>query len=302
MLLKSLNFLKMLSVICILSYCKLPQAEQDDKSKAVEPSKKAEQQDQEVAFKIAADAQVAPPFSPFTNSELDLYNMTQGELQRVPPADLIREIEKLEARNNAEKVELYELQKFNAILCQRLAILKRQCVAQLYITNDHGLDGVNCTGNDKEPEPEAEIRVQIQGGQDKSYILLADSLYVTNEITAGSPSPVEFQRKDNKLVKPPRFRDLESLNIIAVKPGTAQIIDGRLAMQKDQMPPIEQISIKISVNGQPLLSDYTLAKPDDPHDDWYYRLNPNGILTLGRSDACQVTLKELKELQEQSKG
>ena len=299
MLVKALKFYNIFVIICFISHCKLPQSEQVSKQ---ETSDKPDGNPSGQELRIAADTQVAPPLSPFSNSELDLYNMSKGELQRVPPSDLIREVEKLEARNNAEKIELYELQKYNTILCQRLVILKRECVAQLYITNDHGLDGLNCTGNKKEPEPEAEIRVELIGGQDKSYVLLADSVYVTNEFTAGSPYPIVFKRKDNKIVKPPRFRDLESLNILAVKPGTAQIVDGRLALQRDQMPPINQLSLKISVNGQPLLSDYTLAKPDDPHDDWYYRLNPNGILTLGRSDACQVTLKELKELQEQSKG
>ena len=301
MVLKAVNILNILAIICVLRACKIPQSERSPEKNA---SVTADNPDESAGdgFKIVADARVAPPLSPFSDSELDLYNMTQGELRRVPPSDLIREIEKLEARNNAEKIELYDLQKFNAVLCQRLALLKRECVAQLYITNDHGLDGLNCTGNAKEPEPEAEIRVQIVGGRDKSYILLADSLYVTNEFNASSPSPVTFKRRDNKLVKPPRFRDIESLHLIAVKPGSAQIVDGRLAMQKDRMPPIEQLSINISVNGQPLLSDYTLVRPDDPHDDWYYRLNPNGILTLGRSDKCQVTLKELRELQEQSKG
>lgn len=283
----------------MLGACKIPKSEQSAENQGPEKkSKKAT----ETEFKIASNAKVAPPLSPFSNSELDLYNMSQGELQRVPPSDLIREIEKLEVRNNSEKVELYELQKFNAVLCQRLALLKRECVAQLYITNDHGLDGLSCTGNAKEPEAEAEIRIQIVGGQDNTYILLADSVYVTNEFNASSKAPVEFKRRDNKIVKPPRFRDIESLDIIAVKPGTAQIVDGRLAMKKDRMPPIDQLSLEISVNGSPLLSDYTLVKPDDPHDDWYYRLNPNGILTLGRSDKCQVTLKELRELQEQSKG
>lgn len=301
MLLKLVNKLNILFIAILFSSCKVPQSEPKLPKQGASKSQKVDSDEIE-GFKIAADARVAPPFSPFSNSELDLYNMSQGQLQRVPPSDLIREIRKLEARNNAEKIELYDLQKFNSILCQRLALLKKECVAQLYITNDHGLDGLNCMGNAKEPEPEAEIRVELVGGQDKSYVLLADSIYISDEFTAGSPAPIEFKRKDNKIVKPPRFRDLESINLIAVKPGTAQVVDGRLAMLKDEMPPLSQISIKISVNGSPLLSDFTLVKPDDPHDDWYYRLNPNGIQTLGRSGSCQVTLKELKELQEQSKG
>lgn len=250
------------------------------------------------------DQPVSPPMSPFSDSEQDLYTMSRNQLQRVPPADLIKEIEILEKRNENEKKELTSIANFNQILCQRLAKLRKECIAHLYITDDHGLDNLNCTNNDqKEQIPPPEIRVEVVAGGDNAYILLADSLYVSSEFTAGTSGAITFKRKDNKVIRPPRFRDLESLNIISIAPGSAEIIDGRLSYKKERIPTLsEGFGVRISVNGQQLMSDYELVKPDDPHDDWYYRINPNGILTLGRSPTCTVTLKEIRELQEQSKG
>ena len=170
--------------------------------------------------------------------------------------------------------------------------------------DDHGLDGLNCKGNKFEnDEPVANIRVEISGGGDQSYILIADSVYVSNEFTpASSDTPIIFKRKDNKVVKPPKFRDLKSLNIVSVKAGTSAIVDGRLNFSRGKMPPLATFSIKISVNGTHLLSNFRLIKADDPNDDWYYRINPSGILTLGQTTPCTVTLKELKELQKRSEG
>lgn len=239
--------------------------------------------------------------SPFYGSERDLYQMSKADLQRVPPSDLMSEIAVLTVRNKAEIAELTQIKAFNLLMCQRLQKLQKDCVAELYITQDHGLDALNCEGqDDAQALAKADIRVALSGALNKSYILIADSVYVSNEFVAGSSSPIRFQRKDNKVVKPPRFRDLSALQIVAVKAGTAAIVDGNLAFIKDSMPPLKGFGIKISVNGKALLGDTPLVLPDDPLDDWYFRIAPQGIMNLGRSPACTVSLEDLRQLQAQA--
>ncbi|MCB9229918.1 MAG: hypothetical protein H6618_09925 [Deltaproteobacteria bacterium] len=237
----------------------------------------------------------------FDSSAQDIYTMNRQELQRVPPSDLLREIRILELRNQSEKKELLSLKSFNRILCQRLARLEQDCVAHLYITDDHGLDELNCTNQESgSPIPPPDIKVELINGEGLSYVLIADSLYMTNEFTGNVSTSLSFRRTDNKVVRPPRFRDLESLKIAAVRPGSAQIVDGHISLDRDTIPPLSSgFGIRISINGKALMKDSELVAPDDPHDNWYYRISPEGLLTLGQSPSCQVTLKELRELQQQ---
>ena len=79
---------------------------------------------------------------------------------------------------------------------------------------------------------------------------------------------------------------MESLTLISIKAG-----GGRL--DHVAMPPHKDLSIRITVNGQPLLSDFSLIKSNDKNNDWSYRINPSGILRLGRSPLCNVSLKEI---------
>lgn len=251
---------------------------------------------------LASDGEIPEKTSssPFNDLDKDIFNMSRAELQRVPPSILLVKIKELRIRNQNEQKELDSIKKFNLLMCERLKAMNQECVANLPIMADLGLDPLNCSGDsdEKENDNKVEIRVQLRGGGSHSYILVANSAYVSDEFSAASSAPIFFKRKDSKLVMPPKFRDLTTLNLIAIRPGSLEVGQGKLHYYRSTIPPISSLSLTISVNGKKLMNEFKLVMPSSGKDEGYYRIAPVEILALGQSESCSLSMQELKKLQE----
>lgn len=241
-----------------------------------------------------------------------LYRMNQKELQRVPPYVLLNEIELLERRDLNESRDLINIKSFNLAMCKRLQKLKTECIAQLYISSDHGLDGLACTeANDDLEEVKANITVslKLKDSKGQSYVLRANNLYESNIFTEPANEVlIKFSHLQDKIVRPPKFKDLTSLQLIAVKKGQKPIIRENIdPRKKEQMNanikinPNDYIDFTLKVNGRDLLSGIHLLAPDDTSVDNYYRISPEKIVGLGKTPECRVSLEEIRQLQTQSK-
>ena len=218
-------------------------------------------------------------------SNAKLYDMTRNELLEESPKVLLREVQYLRSRAERDDAKLDALRQTNAKLCQRLQRLYNECAAMHHIDDAFGADQLGCTDN---PSTKPNIAIRVHSEKGGSFRLIANEKYVSNELKAdGEPTSVTFKRTDRRLVVPPRFRDLTMLNIVAIRSGGT--VDERTRRPND-------LSISITIDGRPLLDEYTLLKPEDEVDVSSYRINPRGILELRTKAECLVGLDEIHQL------
>lgn len=229
--------------------------------------------------------------------EADIYSMSAAQLALLPADRLSVEIKKLSDRAKQNCINLVKAQQYNLRLCTALKDLATACPAQTLIMVDNGIDDLGCTGEVLTAAAPS-IVVEILDGKGASFRLVANDNYVT-DVFSGDRSTVAFTKAIGpQNVQAPRFRDLTSLNLIAVNLDS-KIVNGVISGQEARP---EAIKVRISVNNSPLLAGdgdgwVDPQLPDETSNKSTYRIDPKAILLLGTSAACIKTAGQLDQLQ-----
>lgn len=218
-----------------------------------------------------------------------LYEMNKEQLLEVDSDLIQQEIKILEEKQKEDKNSLEKLKKFNESLCNRFKKLETQCQGMAFIADSYGFDDLSCGSDEqKSSSSKMEMLIELKNDHGHSFVLIANDKYVSSEINAQNMNqPITFKRTDSRLVKPPRLRDLTSLQIVSIKRGGSY-------GERVQRP--EDLSITIKVSGKNLMDDFTLIKPEDEIDISSFRINPKGLIELKSKKECIVDLSEINQL------
>ncbi len=198
-------------------------------------------------------------------------------------------------------------------MCQRLALLQTQCLAEAYLIQPVGANAFSCTPNGPAPPP-PNLSVVAHNLQGLHFRIIANSTYISSEFVEGG-GPITFQSSNNQPVVAPQFRQLTTMSLVSVTPGSTvdvlgqiqntQVISSSTLSALTQSPTQGGMQFRIMVNGTSLVASepwLAIAAPSDANVLTEVRVDPLSILSMGATPNCTVTLQQINQLRQASQA
>lgn len=239
-----------------------------------------------------------------TNNK-DVLSMTQAELNKVPAGTLQAEINRLTSLNTDEAISLAKLKKENLALCLKLVDQLTNCPAYQYINSDFFTDDFSCIDAVTTYPKDPVVKVTISGETvANTYVVEIDGRYRSSEFKSpGGQITFRALTTQDQQKRPPRFVDIGSMLLRAIKPGTGS--DPEVTPAEAITPLSGNFTFKLTINDTLLMKEFKLIAPDPLAGSMaasqaaYYRVDPSGIAKLGLATnypACVVTIADIQRI------
>ncbi len=208
-------------------------------------------------------------------------NLLDLDPRTLSDSDLQLFVAQLVSRDQADAQELVILQAMNRDLCDRAQRRRTECSASVHIIADGSEKILGCQGSFSD-NTSIINKFEVRSSAPGTFVLVANKTYATKAFGSGN-TPIEFVATGDKTARAPRFMDLTSFRVASA--------------DSSPMPAIASMGFELVVNENVIFKNEDLVAGEGGTDK-YYRINPENLLNLQKSEACTVDVSEIQVIRE----
>jgi hypothetical protein len=245
-------------------------------------------------------------FYPSSLLSQDPLTLSDSDVARLSPSSLSNAVSQLRSLNTQEETQYNQMQSFNTEMCKQLAQINTQCVTQTHLLQPTVSDDTTgCGLTSSNPV----LKVSARNLKGYRFRIKANKNYISDEFAEGETT-LTFHRDDNQETKPPRFREITSLTLVSVVPGSTITSAGYIQKVQtiksaDQAALINSMQFQITVDDKPLIDDpqagtLKIQAPSDSATLSELRVDIEAILKMGKSEKCVLSPSVIAQIRQSS--